>query len=267
MDVTVRERARELWALGDYGRIARLIADMGRDLVAAAGVGPGRRVLDVAAGTGNATLPAAAAGAEVVAVDLTPELVAAGETAARDAGLEVDWHVGDAECLPFPDRAFDVVLSCIGAMFAPDQVATARELVRVCHPGGTIAMANWTPDGAASRFFATLARHAPPPPGPSPTSWGDPGAVRELLGSRVESLATARRTVRFATSASPAEITAEYRASFGPVVATRAALGDDPERIAAFDADLLRFWTEENRGPVGGPGCWAFEYLLVLARR
>jgi ubiquinone/menaquinone biosynthesis C-methylase UbiE len=119
-------------------------------------------VLDVGAGTGNATLPAAAAGAQVIGTDVAPELMAIGERAAKARDLTVDWRVADAQALPFPDAAFDVVLSVVGAMFAPDQEATARELLWVCRPGGTIAMANWTPDGEVGRFFGILARYAPP---------------------------------------------------------------------------------------------------------
>ena len=154
---------------------------MGPALVRAAGVAPGQRVLDVGAGTGNATLPAAAAGAHVVGTDVAPELMAIGERAAKDQGLSVTWQVADAQDLPFPDATFDVVLSAVGAMFAPDHERTARELLRVCRPGGTIAMANWTPDGEVGRFFAILARYAPPAPGPPPTAWGDPATVARLL--------------------------------------------------------------------------------------
>jgi 2-polyprenyl-6-hydroxyphenyl methylase/3-demethylubiquinone-9 3-methyltransferase len=168
--------AGALWALGDYDRVGALIAEQGRALVAAAGVGSGMRVLDVGAGSGYAALPAAATGAEVVATDVTPELLATGKRRAGERGLVLQWQVADAQALPFPDGTFDTVLSCIGAMFAPDQEATAWELLRVCRPGGTVAMANWTPDGAAGRFFRLVGRHAPPQPaGPAPTAWGEPG--------------------------------------------------------------------------------------------
>ena len=174
--------AHSFWALGDYDRIAELVADLGTEVVAAAGVGPGMRVLDVGAGTGNAALPAAAAGADVVATDITPELLAVGERHARDRGLGVRWQVADAQALPFADGEFDVVLSCIGAMFAPDHATTARELLRVCRPGGTVVMANWTPGGGVGRFFRLLGRYGPPQAdGPSPTAWGDPRHVAALF--------------------------------------------------------------------------------------
>ena len=154
-----------VWALGDYHRFAKeMIWSIGPELVAACGIGPGQRVLDVAAGTGNVAIRAAAAGAEVVASDLTPESLAAGEREARALGVELDWVVADAQALPFPDASFDVVTSAFGAIFAPDHHAVARELLRVCRPGGTIAMLNFTPDGNAAGFFGALASYAPPPP-------------------------------------------------------------------------------------------------------
>ena len=173
------------WALGDYDRFARaLVWDLGAELVAACGVGPGQRVLDVAAGTGNVALRAAAAGADVVASDLTPESLATGERRAREAGIVLEWVVADAQALPFADASFDVVTSALGAIFAPDHAAVARELLRVTRPGGTIGMVNFTPEGNAAGFFGALAPYAPPlPPGAgNPLAWGDAAHVEALLG-------------------------------------------------------------------------------------
>jgi SAM-dependent methyltransferase len=255
----------EFWATGDYDRIAALILEMGRAVVAAAGVRSGQRVLDVGAGTGNATLPAAATGAEVVGTDITPQLLSVGERAARAHGLDVTWQLADAQDLPFDDDSFDVVLSCVGAMFAPDQRATARELRRVCRPGGTVALGNWTPGGAAGKFFRVLGRYLPEPgpdAGPPPTAWGVPEHVIELFGEA--ELTTGTRTLDVAFTGSPAELCAYYREHFAPVILTRAGL--DPERAAQLDRDLLRLFTEEDAGPPGGPSCYRYEYLLVLAR-
>jgi SAM-dependent methyltransferase len=237
--------AADFWTLGDYSRIAELIAAMGPALVQAAGVGPGHRVLDVGAGTGNATLPAAATGAQVIGTDIAPELMAVGERAARARGLPVTWQVADAQALPFPDAAFDVVLSVVGAMFAPDHEATARELLRVCRPGGTIAMANWTPEGEVGRFFAILARYGPTGPGPAPTSWGDPATVTRLLAPAT--VTTSRSHVRLAFDGPPAELVAYYRAHFPPLV----ALAPDEE----LDAELIDLYS----------GGYDLEYLTVLA--
>lgn len=252
----------ELWALGQYERIAALVQDMGPELVAAAGVGPGQRVLDVAAGTGNATLPAAAAGADVIATDITPELLTVGERAARAHGLDVRWQHADAQQLPFADGEFDVVLSCIGAMFAPDHRATARELLRVVRPGGVVAVANWTPDGTAGRFFRLLVRYAPEAPdGPAPTAWGDPRYVAELLGAEVTS---ARRRVRLRFDGPPEDLVAYYKRWFGPVIATYAGL--DAERAAELDREMCELFAAEDRGHPGGPSRYELEYLLAVAR-
>ena len=186
--------ARRMWALGDYHRFAtQLVWSVGPVLVEAAGVRPGMRVLDVAAGTGNVALRAAEAGADVVASDLTPESLEAGRRAA--GGLAVEWVEADAEALPFADGEFDVVTSAFGAIFAADQRAVARELQRVCRPGGTIVMANFTPEGLAGEFFATLARHAPAPAGPSPLAWGEEAHVRALLAG-AECRSSGARTPR-----------------------------------------------------------------------
>lgn len=255
--------AAQFWAIGDYGRIADLIAGMGPDVVAAAGVRAGQRVLDVGAGTGNATLPAAAAGADVVGTDVTPELLTAGERAAAARGLAVTWQLADVQDLPFPDDSFDVVLSTVGAMFAPDHDAAARELLRVCRPGGTLALAAWTPDGAAGRFFQVVGRYLPAPPpdaGPPPTAWGEPEHVTALLRGADPGVELELRVqaVDIAFDGSPTELAAHYRAHFAPVIVARAGL--DPERAAAFDRDLAALFAAE-----GADGL-RYEYLLVLAR-
>lgn len=254
--------ARSFWALGDYDRIAALVGDLGTEVVAAAGIGPGMRVLDVGAGTGNAALPAAAAGADVVATDVTPELLAVGERHARDHGLAVRFEVADAQALPFDDGEFDIVLSCIGAMFAPDHAATARELLRVCRPGGAVVMANWTPDGAVGRFFALLGRFGPPDSGPPPTAWGDPEHVTALLQGA--DVSTEYRRVRLRFPGTADELCAYYRRYFPPVIATFAGL--DRARAGALERDLVTLFGAEDTGSVGAP-CYELEYLLAHARR
>ena len=243
--------AHTFWTLGDYARIAELIAAMGPALVHAARVGPGQRVLDVGAGTGNATLPAAATGADVVGTDIAPELMAVGEREAKEQGLDITWHVADAQRLPYPDASFDAVLSAVGAMFAPDHEATARELLRVCRPGGTIAMANWTPDGEVGRYFAILARYAPSHPGPPPTAWGDPATVERLLSPATVTTTTSR--LRLAFTGTPAELVAYYRAHFPPVLTTFANL--DEARAAQLEAELVDLFE----------GGYDVEYLTVRA--
>jgi len=264
-----KARQRAVWALGDFHRVARdVVWGLGPVLVDACGTGPGDRVLDVGAGTGNAALRAAERGAHVVASDLTPELFDAGRREAADRGLEVTWTEADAERLPFDDASFDVVMSCIGAMFAPDHRAVADEMLRVCRPGGTIGMINWTPEGAIGRMFAVFGRHspAPAPDGPPPVAWGREDHVRELLGERTESLRMTRRELVVDHFSSPEEAVAHARRHFGPTIAAFAALRDDPEATAALERDFLGFAREWNLAGPGEPAVYRYEYLLVVAR-
>ena len=174
-DAELKVRHRAMWASGDYSTMVEtFLLPLGPELVAAAGVGSGQRVLDVAAGTGNASLPAARTGAAVTASDLTPELLDAGRQRAEAEGLELEWVQADAEHLPFADESFDVVMSCIGVMFAPHHQQAADELVRVCRPGGTLALLSWTPEGMLGALFRTMGEFAPPPPpgAQPPPFWG-----------------------------------------------------------------------------------------------
>ena len=197
-DRQLKAKHRALWASGDYPAVAAdLIPELGPRLVKACGVRSGQRVLDVAAGSGNAAIPAAVAGAGVTASDLTPELFEAGRSIAAQHGVALDWIEADAESMPFADNSFDVVLSCVGAMFAPHHQVTADEIVRVVRPGGTIGMINWTPEGFIGNLFKTMAPYAPPPPAGAtpPPRWGDEQHVRDLFGDRVIDLDMRRQTV------------------------------------------------------------------------
>jgi ubiquinone/menaquinone biosynthesis C-methylase UbiE len=259
---------RAMWALGDYHTFAkRTVWELGPVLVSACGVGPGQRVLDVATGTGNVAIRAAEAGADVVASDLTPENFEAGRREARDRGVELEWVEADAEALPFGDDEFDVVTSSLGAMFAPDHQAVANELVRVCRPGGTIGMISFTPEGLASAFFDSLGRHAPPPPpGASPPLlWGSEEHVRELFGERVDALELTRKEY-VEQAETPQAYVELFEQTFGPAIAIRGSLADQPDRVAAFEQDFLEFAERGNSGPEGGPAEYVYEYLLVVAR-
>ncbi len=258
-----------VWALGDYHRFAKAtVWETGPVLVRACGIKSGERVLDVAAGSGNVAIRAAEAGAEVVASDLTPENLEAGRREARAVGVALDWVEADAQSLPFDDGTFDVVTSSFGAMFAPDHEAAARELLRVCRPGGRLGMLNFTPEGLAGRFFATLAPYVPPPPPGAlpPLMWGDEEHVRRLLGQHVESLELRRETY-VERAASPAEYCKLFKTTFGPVVAIYAALAGEPERLSALDRDFHRFAVEANGAANDGLAEYEYEYLLVVARK
>ncbi|MDT4959268.1 MAG: hypothetical protein QOD31_3067, partial [Pseudonocardiales bacterium] len=175
-DRALKAKHRAMWALGNYSAVAtEIIQDLGPILVEASAVQPGQRVLDVAAGSGNVAIPAALTGASVVASDLTPELFEAGRRLAAARGADVEWQQADAEALPFADNEFDTVLSCVGVMFAPHHQVAADELVRVCLPGGTVGVINWTPEGFIGQLFATMKPYAPPPPpgAQPPPLWGN----------------------------------------------------------------------------------------------
>ncbi len=258
-----------MWALGDYHRFAKeLVWEIGPVVVEACGIGPGQRVLDVAAGTGNVAIRAAEAGATVVASDITPEHFAAGRREASERGVELEWVQADAQELPFADGEFDAVTSSFGAIFAPDHAAVAEELVRVCRPGGTIGMANFTPEGLAADFFGVLAPYAPaPPPGAlPPLLWGSEEHVRELFGDRVESLRLTRAEY-VERAAGPRAYREFFKQTFGPAVAIFASLADQPERAAALNREFLGFAERANRGAPEGPAEYGYEYLLVVARK
>ncbi|HZA89089.1 MAG TPA: class I SAM-dependent methyltransferase [Solirubrobacterales bacterium] len=268
-DRELKAETRSMWALGDYHRFAtETVWELGPVLVEACGISADQRVLDVATGSGNVAIRAAATGAEVVASDLTPENFEAGRREARAQGVELEWVEADAEALPFGDGEFDVVTSSLGAIFAPDHQRVADELLRVCRPGGTIGMINFTPEGLAADFFAALAPYAPPPPPGAlpPVMWGSEDHVRELFGDRLESLEMTRKEY-VERAASPRGYRELFKETFGPLVAVYAGLADQRDRAAALDRDFLEFATRANDGPPEGPAEYNYEYLLVIARK
>jgi ubiquinone/menaquinone biosynthesis C-methylase UbiE len=266
-DRQLKAATRAAWALGDYHRFAlQTVWGLGPVLVAACGISTGQRVLDVAAGTGNTAIRAAEAGGAVVASDLTPENFQAGRRQAKAHG-GLEWVEADAERLPFGDREFDVVTSSFGAMFAPNHQAVADELVRVCRPGGTIGMLNFTPEGLAAQFFGVLAPYAPGPPpgGLPPLMWGSEEHVRDLFGGRVASLEMTRHEY-VERADSPSGYIEFVKATFGPVIGIYASLAGEPERAAALDRAFPEFASRANQGPPEGPAELHYEYLLVVAR-
>jgi ubiquinone/menaquinone biosynthesis C-methylase UbiE len=261
--------ARAMWALGDYHRFAKqTVWGLGPVLVEACAVSAGVRVLDVAAGSGNVAIRAAEAGAEVVASDLTPENLDAGRREARARGVDLDWVEANAEALPFRDGEFDVVTSAVGAIFASDQQAVADELVRVCRPGGTIGMINFTPDGLAAEFFGILGRHAPPPPeAPSPLLWGDPDHVRDLFGERLRPPETTRRQYVEHSPGDPDAYCDFFKETFGPIIGLYASLAGEPDRLEALDREFRELAASANAAPPGKPAEYRYEYLLVVGKR
>ena len=263
-DAALKQRHRTMWASGHYDRVAReVIPALGERLVAQLGISAGERVLDVAAGTGNAAVPAARAGASVVASDLTPELLELGRSEHPDA--DIDWQVADAEALPWPDASYDVVTSTVGVMFAPHHQRAADELVRVLRPGGRLGIASWTPEGFIGRLFATMRDFVPPPPAgvQPPPLWGNEAHVRELLGDRVEDLAFDRDHVEVDLFTGPGDFRSYFRDNYGPTLMAYRGLADQPERVAELDAALDALAAEADEGS----GRMRWEYVVVSGRR
>jgi SAM-dependent methyltransferase len=262
-DQALKAKHRAMWASGDYPTLAHdLIWTLGPRLVDAVEVQPGERVLDIAAGSGNAAIPAALRGGTVVATDLTPELFDAGQRRAQEAGAELEWRPADAEALPFADGEFDVAISTLGIMFAPHHERSAAEMLRVTRPGGRIGLLNWTPTGFVGRMFATMKPfNAPPPAGAQPAPlWGDEAHVRELLGDSVVDLEATRETVRIDRFTTGAEFRSYFASHYGPTIAVYNRLADDPSQVAALDAAL-----DGLADDALSDDAMEWEYLLVTA--
>ena len=266
VDQAVIAKHRAMWATGDYPKLAtELVSPLGPVLVEATSIGPGDRVLDVAAGTGNAAIPAAQTGATVVASDLCPELLQAGAATAAEQSVELDWREADAHALPFGDKEFDVVMSCIGVMFAPFHERSAAELIRVCKPGGRIGLLSWTPEGHIGQLFMAMKPYMPPPPpgAQPPPLWGREDHVRGLLGDRVTDVKTERRMLTVDHFADGAAFRDYFKNVYGPTISAYRNVEGDAERVAALDADIARIGDDFLKG--GDTMEW--EYLLLTARR
>jgi SAM-dependent methyltransferase len=258
------ERTRATWTAGDFGRIAVGYAPGAAEFIARLDISPGERVLDVACGTGNLTLPAARAGAHTTGIDIAPNLIDQANANARAEDLTVRFEVGDAERLPYADASFDTVVSMFGAMFAARPARAAAELLRVTRRGGRIAMANWTPTGFIGHMLRIVVGYVPPPPGSvSVLQWGDEAVVGERLAG-VERVDCVRRRIMFEYPCSPAETVALFRDWYGPTVRAFAAL--DAERRELLERDLIALWSDHNHGD-GAVTCVESEYLEVIAIR
>lgn len=253
------------WMAGDFGKIAEYSAKEEEDFVSRIGIRPGTRVLDVACGTGNTAIPAARAGVDVTGVDIAINLLEQAAQRAKSENLQARFHEGDAEQLPFGDAQFDYVVTMYGAMFAPRPDRVAAELLRVCKPGGTIAMANWTSEGFVGKNFKITAKHVPPPPEiPAPILWGDENVVRQRFGDSVSELNTRRQMAHFRYPFAPHDVVEFFREYFGPTKMAFLRLGEEAQQQLA--AELESLWTEHNQDSNGGTAVDA-EYLEVHAVR
>lgn len=229
----VKTRQQAAWSSGDYAVIGTTLQGVGESLAEACDLCWDERVLDVAAGNGNASLAAARRGCRVTSTDYVAALLDRGAERARAERLDIAFQAADAEALPFADASFDVVLSTFGVMFTPDQPRAAAEMLRVCRPGGRIGLANWTPDGFIGQLFRTLGRHLPPPAGLKPPSaWGVPTHLRELFGDAVGELRATPQTFCFRYR-SPEHFVEVLRTWYGPVHKAFAALPADGRRLSA----------------------------------
>jgi SAM-dependent methyltransferase len=262
---TLKTRLKATWESGDYGHFATYLLPGALEFLDRLALWPGIRMLDVACGAGQIALPAARAGAHVTGIDLADNLVKQARERAQAEKLAIQFDQGDAEDLPYADGSFDLVVSLIGAMFAPRPERVAAELVRVCKPGGRIVMANWTPEGFVGQLFKTIGKHVPPPPiMPSPPKWGDEATVRERLKDGVAELSILRRMYPFSYPFPPRKVAEFYCTYYGPTNRAHASL-DEPRRAALMD-DLEALWSRHNRAPDGGTQ-YVSEYLEIVAVR
>ena len=255
---------KSMWMEGDYDRFSRYMESEARAFYERLDVAPGSRLLDVACGSGQLALIAAREGVDVTGIDIATNMVERARVRARAEGLRATFREGDAEDIPFPEESFDTVVSLIGAMFAPRPERVAGELLRVCSPGGTIAMANWTADGFVGRMFKTISRFIAPSGMPSPLLWGDEKTVRERLGSGVTELSLTRRHYQFDYPFPPEEVVEFFGHYYGPTHRAFAALSEEVR--AALRRELVALWSENNLAG-GGLTIVRSEYLEVVGER
>lgn len=263
----LKARLKATWMSGDYGHFARYLEPGALEFLSRLSIEPGTRVLDVASGAGQTAIPLARAGAIVTGVDIATNLVEQARARAQAEGLDARFDEGDAEMLPYPDASFDVVLSLIGAMFAPRPELVAAELKRVCRPGGRIIMGNWTPGGFVGQMFKVHGKHVPPPAIMAPpVKWGDEETVRERFGDGIADLSLSRQQYPFRYPFPPGEVVEFFRSYYGPTVKAFAALEGVDGKAAGLRQDLEQLWAEHNTAADGTTALTA-EYLQVVAVR
>ena len=242
---SLKSRLKTTWMDGTYDYFSRFMESGSEEFFKRLNLPVGSTLLDVACGSGQISLIAARAGLRATGVDIATNLILAAQGRAASEGLNVRFEEGDAEALPCPAASFDAVVSMYGAMFAPRPQLVAAELVRVCRPGGMIAMANWTREGFIGQMFKTFARFIAPPGMPSPVLWGDEGTVAERLGEGMSDLRQRRVSFRFDYPFSPAEVVEFFRKNYGPT--TRAFASLEPSQQEALRSELIELWSSQNQ--------------------
>jgi SAM-dependent methyltransferase len=266
IDIEVlKTRLRATWMDGNYDYFSRFMQSSAAEFLDRLNVKPGATLLDVACGSGQLALIAARRGARVTGVDIATNSIVAARGRATSEGLDARFDEGDAEALPYADGSFDVVASIYGAMFAPQPERVAAEMLRVCRPGGTIAMGNWTKEGFIGKMFKTFARFIAPPGMPAPVLWGDESVVRERFGTGLSDLQLTRVNYRFNYPFGPAEVVEFFRKYYGPTTRAFAALGET-DRIT-LRAELVDLWTSHNLASEPGRTTVDAEYLAVVGVR
>jgi SAM-dependent methyltransferase len=261
----LKAKLKATWMAGDFGQIAETYAPGAAEFVNRLNLRPGERVLDVACGSGNLTIPAARSGASVIGQDIASNLLEQGRARAKAEGLTIQFDENDAEALPYEDAVFDTVMTMFGAMFTPRPDVTVAELARACRPGGRIAMANWTPGGFIGQMFKIVGKYVPSAPGmPSPLLWGDEAIVAERFNGSVADLHLTRRSITFNFPFTPAEVVESFRHYYGPTVKAFGAL--DEKGQVALRQELEQHWSAHNQSRNGVTRVES-EYLEVLAIR
>jgi len=260
----LKSRLKATWMEGDYDLFSRYMEKDAAAFYERLGVKPGARLLDVACGAGQLALIAARAGAQVTGCDISTNWLERARARAAAEGLDVKFEEGDAEALPHEEGQFDVVVSLIGAMFAPRPERVAAELTRVCRPGGIIAMANWTPSGFVGQMFKAISRHIAPSGMPSPVLWGDEATVRDRLKGGIAGLKCASRFYHLEYPFPPDAVVEFFRANYGPMTRAFASLGADERE--ELRSELVALWSAHNKAGSGATSVDA-EYLEVVATR
>ena len=258
----LKTRLKATWMSGDYSHFAQYLEPGALAFLERLAIPPGTRMLDLGCGAGQIAIPAARARVRVTGIDIATNLIERARERARAEGVDAIFEEADAEMLPYPDASFDLVVSLIGAMFAPRPEFVAGEMLRVCRSGGRIVMANWTPEGHVGQMFKIIGKHVPPPPlMASPMKWGDEASVRERLGGGMASLNFTKRMYPMQYPFAPRDVVEFFFSYYGPTVRALAAL--EPDKQQALRDELVQLWTQNNQATDGTSTHVEAEYLEV----